>query len=248
MSAVGETFLCATWNVHRGRGRDGRIDATRTTKTLVRDVWRPDLDILVLTEADEEAPPYRGFLDLARVAEETGLGSAHDRPDLRWGRESHGFLGTILMLHPAIEPGERQVLDLPGQYPRGALVADLRRGRAAFRVIATHLSLSQPLRLAQMRTIGQYLRRRDPLPTLLIGDLNEWRPWLGLAFSRRVTGLDLRGPARATFPAVRPILPLDRILASGGAVVETPEVPDTQAIRATSDHCPLRARVRLPPR
>ena len=100
--------------------------------------------------------------------------------------------------------------------------------------------------MAQMRTIGQHLFRRAKRPTILAGDLNEWRPWGGLALSRRVTGLDLKGPAPLTFPAKRPILPLDRVLVTPPARVIEARVLDGPGIRMASDHRPLRARIALP--
>jgi endonuclease/exonuclease/phosphatase family metal-dependent hydrolase len=94
-----------------------------------------------------------------------------------------------------------------------------------------------------MRTIGQHLFRRAARPTVLMGDLNEWRPWGGLALSEGVLGMRLAGPAPATFPAVRPLLPLDRILASAPAKVRGTRVIDTPGILAASDHRPIAAEI-----
>jgi hypothetical protein len=104
-----------------------------------------------------------------------------------------------------------------GHCHRGAVIADIRKDGCKMRVVGTHLSLTQILRIAQMRTLGQHLLRRRPRPTILCGDLNEWRPWGGLAFSRSVLGDRFTGPAPPTFPVRRPILPLDRVLAAGSA-------------------------------
>jgi endonuclease/exonuclease/phosphatase family metal-dependent hydrolase len=126
------------------------------------------------------------------------------------------------------------------------VAVEARRGGRSFRVVATHLSLAQPLRIAQMRTVGQYLFRRPAMPTILMGDFNEWRPWSGIALSRAVLGDVYAGPAAATFPARWPLLPLDRILASCPARVSDARVLDGAGIRAASDHRPLSAAVRLP--
>jgi endonuclease/exonuclease/phosphatase family metal-dependent hydrolase len=114
-------------------------------------------------------------------------------------------------------------------------------------VVATHLSLGQPLRVAQMRVIGQYLDRRPDMPTIVMGDLNEWRPWGGAALSPRLLGRRLAGPAPATFPVGRPLLPLDRILAAAPARVRAVRVLDGALTRAASDHRPLAAEVALRP-
>jgi len=239
-------FSCATWNIHRGRGNDGTVDPGRTAQVLTAEVCAPGLDALVLTEADEEVPPHRGILDLARVAADSGLHPVHAAPGHRWGAMSHGFLGTIIFLRPEARVDDIALVDLPGHCHRGAVVVDFTRDGQALRLVGTHLSLSQALRMAQMRTLGQHLFRRDNRVTILCGDLNEWRPWGGLALSRRVSGIELAGPAQATFPARWPVLPLDRVLVSPPARVLSARVLDGTGIRATSDHRPLRAEIALP--
>lgn len=237
---------CVTWNIHRARGLDGVIDPERVGRVLAQDVCpMGSHQILALQEADTETPPHAGILDLDRIEAATGLRHVHRDPAMRWGEQSHGFLGAILFLHPDFEIRAQDVLDLPGHCHRGAVVTEALHAGIALRIVTTHMSLSQPLRVVQMRIIGQYLRRRPEMQTILLGDLNEWRPWGGLALSRRTVGVSLRGPVRPTFPAKRPILPLDRILSDRpGAVTDVRSI-DTPGIRAASDHLPLSARVRI---
>lgn len=236
----------ATWNIHRARGADGRTDPVRIETVLAQEVCPPGgTDILALQEADTEDAPQKGLLDLERIASLTGLSHAQPDPALRWGPESHGFHGTVLFLGPEIQRGEARLLDLPGLCPRGAVVMDLRSAGGPVRLVATHLSLSQPLRLVQMRIIGQHLARRTPMPTLVVGDLNEWRPWGGLALSPRVVGRRLHGGVARSFPVRRPLFPLDRILSDRPGAVRGVRALDGPGIRAASDHRPLRAEVSL---
>jgi endonuclease/exonuclease/phosphatase family metal-dependent hydrolase len=244
-TAPDTAIVCATWNIHRGRGTDGRIDPDRIARALASEVCasgtdgrRPD--ILALQEADGEQPPYAGFLPMDRIERDTGLVHAQP-PPLRWGADSHGFHGNILMLAPHLRVTDGTVVDLPGHYPRGAVVLDLATPAGPLRAITLHLSLSQPLRIAQMRTLALHLDRRRPLPLLILGDLNEWRPWGGLAFSPRVTGRRLHGPARATFPARTPLLPLDRILTDRTGTLTDARTLNGPLARSASDHRPLRA-------
>jgi endonuclease/exonuclease/phosphatase family metal-dependent hydrolase len=244
--AAGDTlFSCASWNIHRGRGADGQVRPDRIAQVLQHDVCTPGLDALVLQEADEDAPSNRGFLDLDAVHAATGLRHLHTSAGRRWGPGSHGFLGVIVFAAPDWQVQDVTLLDLPGHCHRGAVIVDLARGDVALRLIGTHLSLWQGLRMAQMRTLGQHLFRRAPRQTVLAGDLNEWRPWGGLALSPRLTGLTFKGPALASFPVGQPVLPLDRILATAPAQVVQTRVLDSQAIRGASDHRPLRAQIRL---
>ncbi|WP_371054317.1 endonuclease/exonuclease/phosphatase family protein [Rhodosalinus sp. K401] len=242
-----ETFRCVSWNIHRGRGNDGVVDPDRTARVLHEEVCSSDLDALILQEADEEAPPHRGFLDLARIEADTALRHIHGDASHRWGPESHGFLGTVVFLHPRCRVEDIALVDLPGHCHRGAVVVDFRLDGRPLRLAGTHLSLSQGLRVAQMRTLGQHLFRRAARPTLVCGDFNEWRPWGGLALSHGITGLRLSGPAPATFPARRPFLPLDRVLVTAPARVATARVLDGPGLRMASDHRPLRAEVAFDP-
>ena len=238
-------FACLSWNIHRGKGNDGRVDPARTVETLRTEMLTHPFDALILQEADEETPPHAGILDIASIEAACGLRYVHTGSRHRWSDVSHGFLGTVLFVNPDITVERITLLDLPGRCHRGAVVADLVRGGQAFRLIGVHLSLMQVLRWAQLRTICQFMARQPRHPTVLVGDLNEWRPWGGLALSRRLLGQRFSGPAKRTFPVGRPLLPLDRVLTTAPAVVQNTTVLDGPGIRMASDHRPLLARVCL---
>ena len=238
-----------TWNIHRGRGADGRIDPDRIARALAAEVCPPGAaHVLALQEADAEAPPHRAVLPARTVTAATGLVTAHAGPRRRWGAASLGFHGNALFVTPGWRIRDVTLLDLPGVCPRGAILAEMAPpGGPALRLLTAHLSLWQPLRIAQMRVIGQHLARRAALPTILAGDLNEWRPWGGAMLARRVTGRRLSGPAPATFPVRRPLLPMDRVLSDTPRGVAAARALTGPLIRAASDHLPLRARVHVVP-
>ncbi|MGL4319951.1 MAG: endonuclease/exonuclease/phosphatase family protein [Paracoccaceae bacterium] len=233
----------ATWNIHRARDARGAFDPQRIMRLIAADSRLGGADILSLNEAEEEQRPFAGFPPLACMYAKTGLRSVHVAAGTRWGADSQGFLGTILMLRAPLAAIRVQLVDLPGHYPRGAVVADVVGGSAPFRVVATHLSLSQPFRIMQMRTLSQALCRMPPLPLVLMGDLNEWRPWGGWALHTRVVGRRLHGAARATFPARAPILPLDRILCDVPGAIRGTVALRGAVYRAASDHLPLVAQL-----
>ncbi|MFK7878179.1 endonuclease/exonuclease/phosphatase family protein [Roseobacter sp.] len=233
---------CATWNIHRARGRDGRVDPSRIAAAIDQALKPLDLHVLALQEADEESRPHARILDVHRIAASTGLDYIHDDP-LRWGPDSDGFLGTILFLSTALKPLHSDVIDLPGRCHRGAVSVEATYQTRPIRIMSTHLSLFQPLRILQMRILGQYLRRRPRMQTLLLGDLNEWRPWSGLMLHNGLVGTSLRGPVCRTFPSAFPLLPLDRILTDAPGEVYGLRAVKTAEVSMASDHLPLEAMV-----
>ena len=236
-------ITCATWNIHRAVGRDGHCNPTRVVDAIETALAPKQLDILALQEADTECPPHARIIDINRVSQITGLRYQHDQPRLRWGPESDGFLGTILWAHPRFASTHSDVIDLPGHCHRGAICVEFSDGGIPFRVLSGHFSLSQPLRIVQMRIIGQYIRRRPAMQTILLGDMNEWRPWGGFAFSKQMLGRKFEGAALPTFPTKRPLLPLDRILSDRPHAVQNPKVVRSPQSDIASDHCPLLATV-----
>ncbi len=236
---------CATWNVHRARARDGQVDPTRVVRAIEEVLAPLDLQVLALQEADGESRPHARILDVDKIAGCAGLDYVHD-PALRWGPQSDGFLGTILFLSPALDRMHADVIDLPGHCHRGAVSVEVMHAARPVRIISTHLSLFQPLRIVQMRILGQYLQRRPRMQTILLGDLNEWRPWGGLMFSGALVGTTLRGPVRRTFPSGRPLLPLDRILTDAPGEVQGLRAVNGARVAMASDHLPLEAIVTVP--
>lgn len=237
------TLRCVTWNVHRGRGADGQIDPRRATGVIETALAPLSLDVLALQEADEETRPHRRIFDVDRIASVAGLTYIHTDERLRWSRESDGFLGTILFLSPALHPLHCDVIDLPGHCHRGAVSVEIMHGPNPVRIMSMHLSLVQALRIVQMRIIGQYLRRRPDMQTVLLGDLNEWRPWGGLIFNQHLVGTRFQGPSVPTFPSNRAILPLDRVLTNGNGRVDKASAIAGEPVSTASDHLPLFAEV-----
>ena len=237
---------CATWNIHRAKGRDGRVDPDRIHRVVAEEIASDALYLLALQEADEECRPHGRILDMARIEAETGLVYQHRSSHMRWSSGSDGFLGTILFLHPSFEVTYRDVLDLPGHCHRGAVSIEAAIETKPVRFLSMHLSLSQPLRIVQMRLVGQYLMRRPDMLTVLLGDFNEWRPWGGLMFHPRIVGRRFRGRACRTFPAISPFLPLDRILADRPDAIRNIRTQTSLLIREASDHLPVCAEFTIP--
>lgn len=231
----GDTLI-ASYNVHKGVGLDRRFDPARII-SVIREI---DADVIALQEANQRFGERACLLDLAMLERECGLVPV---PTARADRE-HGWHGNIILLREGVVTAARH-LDLPGVEPRGALVIDLTLTAGPLRMIAAHLGLLRHSRARQVETLLSEARAHDGRPTLLVGDLNEWR----LGKRSALQGLapefgSLHAPV-PSFPSRFPVLALDRVLARPHTLIAGVGLHDTPLARIASDHLPVKASIRL---
>ena len=223
----------ATWNIHKGVGNDRRCDLSRTAAVIAE--IAPD--IMALQEADTRFGTRRGLLDLEALAREHGLTAV---PGVG---PAHGWHGNVVLLRKAkIDAVHR--IELPGLEPRGALIVDLHQSEQRLRVIGAHLGLLPGSRTAQARYLVDLLAKMDARPTLLMGDLNDWRVLGGTAMAH-LMGYFRTSVALPSFPSRYPMVPLDRMMVSAAAHFSQASVHDTPLARRASDHLPIKARLHL---
>jgi endonuclease/exonuclease/phosphatase family metal-dependent hydrolase len=156
----------------------------------------------------------------------------------------HGWHGNALLVRGEPKSYHRSRLRLPGFEPRGAIVAELDLGEGQFRVIAAHLGLLRLSRMDQARALLDTFLELPRMPTILLGDFNEWR-------RRRRSALGVLepmfgvAPSILSFPSRRPIFALDRILGWPTGLITDLAIHDTPLAQQSSDHLPLTANVRL---
>ena len=232
-----ETLLFASYNVHKCVGLDRRFDPDRVQQVIAE--IAPD--VIAIQEADRRFGDRLGLLDLKALERETGL---EPIPLTRRRKMGSGWHGNLLMVrHGAVRDVHQ--IDLPGLEPRGAVVADLDLKHGKVRVMAAHLGLLRQSRLAQVRTILAALPQVGDEPTVLLGDMNEWRKDHRSALGSLAPGFGPVSNFVPSFPAVFPVFALDRILARPHNLIEGVETHVSQLSRVASDHLPIKARVRL---
>jgi endonuclease/exonuclease/phosphatase family metal-dependent hydrolase len=232
----GHGMLIASYNVHKCVGIDGRFDPARTSH-VIREIGA---DVIALQEADSRFGERRGLLDLAWMERETGLFPV----PVSGVAKAHGWHGNVIFFREGLVRDVHQV-KLPGLEPRGALITELElKDGSAFRIIAAHLGLLNRSRQQQARMILDILRSRDEQPTVLMGDLNEWR--LGDRSSLNTLATVFGLPAAVpSFPSRLPVLALDRIMANRPGLIDAVEAHDSPLARLASDHLPIKAVVKL---
>lgn len=231
--------LVASYNIHKCVGVDGKFDPARIAAVI----GEIGADVIALQEVDKRFGEREGLLNLASLERETGLVPV---PISGNATKGHGWHGNVLLFKQGVVRDVHQI-KLPGLEPRGAIVAeiDLEEG-SVIRIIAAHLGLLRRSRAQQARVMMDIIESREEKPTLLLGDLNEWR--LGNRSSLNTLS-DTFGPlppAVPTFPASLPVLALDRIIANREGMISNVHVHDSPLARVASDHLPLKAFVTVP--
>ena len=232
----GDTVI-ASYNVHKCIGVDRRFDPERTASVIAE----IDADIIAIQEADKRFGERSGLLDLAVLERDCGLVPV---PITALSSSGHGWHGNMIMIRKGAVGGVRQ-LKLPGVEPRGALVVTLDLPTGRLRLVAAHFGLLKRSREQQAMAILASVAEDEQMPTLLVGDLNEWRVGHKSSLSRLQPVFDPASGAVPSFPSRFPVLALDRALGHPHDLVTSVEVHDTPLSRIASDHLPIKAHIDL---
>jgi endonuclease/exonuclease/phosphatase family metal-dependent hydrolase len=239
--------------MHKAVGLDGRRDPHRVLKVL-KEI---DADIVALQEADKRVGgrgstvPHE-LIDSHGMYKPVHLGVRHKRPLekarqhaerlLKVNTRNIGWHGNAILVKHHIGLIDCAALDLPTLEPRGAVMAELLIGDTPLRVIGMHLDLSGLWRRRQMRAIIEAIAARpQSMPTVLMGDTNEWRTVAGCL--RDLEPDYHLAPTGPSFHARHPVAPLDRIIVHKDLTIEAAGVHMTPAARRASDHLPIWARL-----
>ncbi len=232
----GDTVI-ASYNVHKCIGVDRRFDPERTA-SVISEI---DADVIAIQEADKRFGERSGLLRLDMLERDCGLVPV---PITALSSTGHGWHGNMIMIRKGAVGGVRQ-LKLPGVEPRGALVVTLDLPTGKLRLVAAHFGLLKRSREQQAMAILASLAEDEAMPTLLVGDLNEWRVGRGSSLARLHPTFDPASGAVPSFPSRFPVLALDRALGHPHDLVTSVEVHDSPLARVASDHLPIKAHIDL---
>lgn len=236
MDAAADGLLFASYNVHKCVGTDRRFDPERI-QAVISEIGA---DVIALQEADKRFGDRGALLDLAALERDAGLVPVV----IENGHAGHGWHGNMVLVREALVNRLHQVT-LPGLEPRGALVVDLDSREGPLRLVAAHLGLLRQSRRKQVERLLAHAAEAADRPTVLMGDLNEWRRERGSSLHGFAPGFGPVGRGTPSFPSYFPLLALDRIIARPGRILGPVEVHMSPLSRRASDHLPIKARVRL---
>ncbi|MGY6551102.1 MAG: endonuclease/exonuclease/phosphatase family protein [Erythrobacter sp.] len=224
------TFKVASYNIHKGIGTDRRRDPARILRVLAE----MDADIVALQEADLRFGARSSVLPPFLIASHTDYVPV----PLDVERDSMGWHGNAILVKKAVTIASHDIIHIPYLEPRGVVTATLGIGGAEVSVFGMHLDLSGLWRARQARTIAALAAAAQAeRPTVLMGDLNEWRSRAGCfrEFGRHFHILD-PGPS---FHSARPIGRLDRIMHSARLTLRASGVHRSKLAATASDHLPV---------
>jgi endonuclease/exonuclease/phosphatase family metal-dependent hydrolase len=226
--------VVASYNMRKAIGADRR----RRPESIINILREIDADIVALQEADRRFGARTSAIPPDMIVHHTPY-----KPvpyEVRPG--SLGWHGNAILVRQSIEIRRRIPLDLPALEPRGAVLADLRIDDTDLRVVGMHLDLSGLWRRRQVRSILAHLDAQAvPLPTVLMGDLNQWTADNG-CMRDFANGFHI-APTGPSFHARRPIARLDRIIVSPTIRVVDCGVHHSSLAMTASDHLPVWARL-----
>lgn len=238
-----QRFRIATYNIHKGRGMDGRIRVKRIARVLAA----IDADILALQEVVSRNGPSIEDHQARYLADELGL--RHAIGETRKYRG--GVYGNVTLSRWDFELVRAFDLSVAGREERGVLRTDIRLEQHLIHVFNVHLGTGHRERRTQaVRLVDEDLLRSIDIsgPRIVLGDFNEWtRGLVTRTLSSEFHLTDLRVHVRRTrsYPGLLPLLHLDHIYFDHQLRMERADFLRNRPSMAASDHLPLIADFRI---
>lgn len=240
-----------TVNTHKGFTSFNRRFMLHDLREALREVAP---DIIFLQEVIGEHVGHAG-----RLADWPSLSQYEYLADTLWtdyayGRNAvypEGHHGNAILSRYPISTHTNHDVSFSGPEARGVLHCVLQPPELEkpLHAVCVHLGLRERDRQHQMRRLCELTREHIPHdePLVIAGDFNDWRQRADGAMAR----LDVREvftshygrPARS-YPAICPILRLDRIYVRG-VRASRPEPQTSRVWARLSDHVPLTAEISL---
>ena len=229
----------ATYNIHRCRGMDRRVNPARIIEVL-RGI---DADVIALQEVIGAGPASSG------QAEEIGaaLGMGWVMNCVRTLRQ-HQFGNVVLSRYPIVHHSQYD-LSWRTCESRNCQRADLNVGGHVLHVYNVHLGTAVLERRYQAKRLASFVHdHRITGPKIILGDFNEWMRGLATrTLSSLFESIDIHAHLRRrrTYPGIFPVLHLDHIYYEGHVEVRSMELVRSRAALMASDHLPLVANLRI---
>ena len=226
-----------SYNIHKGiGGRDQRYRIERIIDVIERE--NPDL------------------MCLQEVARNTRRSKFHDQPKLLAEyfnasaklfqvnvRLKNGIYGNLILSRWPFRSQHQISLRLNNKKPRGAQLVVVDTPKGSLHLVNWHLGLAERERHWQVEHLLNHhlFREFQHLPTLIMGDYNDWRNTLarGRFTPRQFEQVTVPISRFRTFPAYLAVGALDKAFHRGSIKIQHARIVQNRRARVASDHLPL---------
>ncbi len=231
-----------SYNIHWGlsafrkKAVENRLVETiireKSDVVLLQELWLPD-DLALLSMLDHLQQEWAHRISGPTVQFAKGL-------------QGNGMLSRYPFLDWSNQP-----IVCPSSQARAMLHATLQVSEnSRLAVICTHFGLTRKERESQAKQLCDYVEEKIPpqWPLVIGGDFNDWRselsPYLHRRLGLREAFLSTSGSHAQTFPAIFPLLRLDRVYTRNVEIIQARVVKEA-GWHGSSDHLPLAVELRL---
>ena len=225
-----------TYNIHKGIG--GR-DRLYRLERIIEVIEHENPDLMCLQEVDRNVRRSK-YHDQPRLLADY-FNAAAKLYQLNVHLTTGGYGNLILSRWP-MRSHHQVSLRLGQRKPRGAQMAVIETPEGPLHLINWHLGLAEGERHWQVQHVLEHhlFKEAAGLPTLVIGDCNDWRDTLRRRFVPAGFSEVTTPPSRfRTFPAWMAMGSLDKAWVRGDIRIRNAYVVHTIPARVASDHRPL---------
>lgn len=226
-----------TYNIHKGIGGRDRLYRLERIMAVIEHL---EPDLVCLQEVDHNVRRSRFDNQPKLLAERLNAAGIVYQPNVHLKTGAYGNL--ILSRWPLLT---RHLLSLRvrEKKPRGAQIVVIKTPQGPLHAVNCHLGLSERERCWQVNHLlnSALFHEGMHLPTLIVGDYNDWRNRLkGDSLATHGFEQITSPPSRfRSFPAYLPLGSLDKAFYRGGIAVHRAFIAHSPLSRRASDHLPL---------
>ncbi len=241
-----------TYNIHKGFDWKNRNYFLKEMKAFIEST---QADIVFLQEVVGKNTKWEGK---GKIDDQFEFLADTLWPHSSYGKNAaydHGHHGNVILSKFPIKSSENIDLSTNKREKRGLLLCKIllpesdEHDEKLLYAASSHLNLLNGGRILQYQKIRDHLSTKEISPTaplIIAGDFNDWNRKSSKIFEGELgmteTYKALHGNYAKTFPAARPLLPLDRIYVKN-LTLKTASVPKPKLVGRLfshlSDHRPL---------
>lgn len=226
-----------TYNIHKGiGGRDRRYRLERIVEVI--DSESPDL--ICLQEVDHNCRRSKHH-DQPKLLVEACKAEDHLH-QLNVHLRDGGY-GNLMLSRWPLASRHQISLRLGKKKPRGAQMAVVKTPEGPLHLVHFHLGLAEKERHWQVNHLLEHalFRESEKLPTLVVGDFNDWRNtlWRGALAGAQFEQVTTPISRFRTFPAYFAMGSLDKVFIRGPIEIQHAKVVRSKLAKMASDHLPI---------